>query len=335
MKKKIINFLFLIVLSLGLSSCVISEKHIDQSQDLYLRENNKIYFGKYPQTEVKDSYLINELNTLAGNKPTLKSTYNWTYYNYYILSSISNFMFYQDIDYDKDGIYDYRGVCFTQYRPFHYHCSPIKDGSYQDDNGYLTNTIYWFSYDPIEWDILKEENDKSLIISNLILDSQEYYSSYSIETFDHNGGYGYANNYELSKIRKFLNDNFYNTAFNELQKEIIEITTVDNSAKSTVSDSNIYACNDTNDKMFLLSYKEAITYYLSDSKRETQGSDYAKSQGLYVNSSDMNSYWWLRSPCNYNGDRANGVLKDGRVDNDYCHVFKTYFGVRVACQIIL
>ena len=52
MKKKIINFLFLIVLSLGLSSCVISEKHIDQSQDLYLRDNNKIYFGKYPQTEV-------------------------------------------------------------------------------------------------------------------------------------------------------------------------------------------------------------------------------------------------------------------------------------------
>ena len=34
----------------------------DIEQDLYSRIDNKIYFGEYPQTEVKDTLLINELN---------------------------------------------------------------------------------------------------------------------------------------------------------------------------------------------------------------------------------------------------------------------------------
>ena len=111
---------------------------------------------------------------------------------------------------------------------------------------------------------------------------------------EHNGGIGYSNNYELSNIRKFLNDNFYSTAFNELEKELIELTEVDNSASSTYSSSNEYACNNTFDKMFLLSYQEAVTYYSSDEEKKAQGSDYAKSQGLYVYNGY--SYYWHRSP---------------------------------------
>ena len=244
----------------------------------YTRDENKIYFGTYPQTKVTDNTLISELNTLAGSLPTSSNKANWTDYNYYISSSVTSFMYYQDIDYDNNGIYDYRGVYFTSYRPHYYSYS--SSNSYQDDNGYTRNTVYWFTYDPIEWNILTESSGKALIIANLILDSQDYYPNSSSSSFSHNGGEGYANNYELSNIRKFLNDNFYNTAFNDLQKELIEITEVDNSASSTASSSNGYACNNTNDKMFLLSYKEVTTYYTSDSARTAKGSDYAKCQGL-------------------------------------------------------
>ena len=304
----------------------------------YTRNDAKIYFGTYPQTKVTDNTLISELNTLAGTKPTSTNSYNWTDYNYYISSSITSFMFYQDIDYDNDGDYDYRGVYFTQYRPKE---SSSTNYTYQDDNGYSTNTIYWFSYDPIEWDILTESNGKALILANLILDSQAYYPSDRESSFKHNGGTGYANNYELSAIRKFLNDNFYNTSFNDIQKALIEETTVDNSMFTTQHNSP-YACNNTNDKLFLLSYEDATssTYGLNSyTARQAKGTDYAKSQGLFVSTSS--SYlgnavgWWLRSPNANSGLYANYVNYKGEVYDKSYEVFYTMFGIRPACWIIL
>ncbi|MCR4898547.1 MAG: InlB B-repeat-containing protein [Acholeplasmatales bacterium] len=306
--------------------------------NIYTREDNKIYFGSYPQTKITDDTLINELNTLAGDLPTASDTKAWTDYNYYIEDNITNFMFYQDIDYDNNGDYDYRGVYFTEYRPECYDYS--SSDSYQDDNGYSFNTIYWFSYDPIEWNVLSESNGKALIIANLILDSQEYYPSNNYySSFSHNGGTGYANNYELSNIRKFLNDNFYNTAFNDLQKLLIETIEVDNSVSSTGHSTNQYACNNTFDKMFLLSREEAITYYTLDSARMAKGTDYAKSQGLFVATSDSyqgNSFWWLRSPRYnqyYSANTAYNVDIDGGID--YGTVRSTYIGIRPVCWIIL
>ena len=292
---------------------------------IYTREGNKIYFGTYPQTKVTAT-TENGLSTIEFDSST------WTSYKYYIETEQTDFMYYKDVDIDNNGTYDYRGVYFTQYRPYFFSSSSTSD-SYQDDNGYSTNTIYWFSYDPIEWDILTESSGKALIIANIILDSQDYYPSSSWSKFSHNGGTGYANNYELSAIRKFLNDNFYNTVFNELQKKFIETTTVDNSDESTGQSSNFYSCNNTNDKMFLLSYKEATTYYTSDEARMAIGSDYAKCQGLSVYSSNGNSVWRLRSPSNYSTDRAYYVYYDGNID--YSGVGSTHYGVRPACWIIL
>lgn len=71
-----------------------------------------------------------------------------------------------------------------------------------------------------------------------------------------------------SHIRSWLNSTFFETAFNSSKKEKIETTIVDNSASSTLDDSNKYACDNTSDKMFLLSYKEAKNYLSSDSKRK-------------------------------------------------------------------
>lgn len=239
-------------------------------------------------------------------------------------------MYYQDIDYDNNGTYDYRGVYFTQYRPYNSTISSKEGNSYQDNNGYSTNTIYWFSYDLIEWDILSESNGKALIIANLILDSQDYYPSSSTSSFSHNGGTGYANNYELSNIRKWLKDNFYNTAFNDLQKSLIETTLVDNSLASTGQSSNDYVCNNTNDKIFLLSYKEAT----STTTRLAIGTDYAKCQGLYVYKSSGDSAWLLRSPDYKNVNYSYLVIDNGDVKNLHS-VYSTFRGIRPACYIIL
>lgn len=253
-------------------------------------------------------------------------------------------MFYQDIDYDNNGTYDYRGVYFTQYRPINYRSGSSTSDSNQDDNGYSTNTTYWFSYDPIEWNILIESDGEVLILANLILDSQDYYPDHSTSTFSHNGGTGKANNYELSAIREFLNDTFYNTAFNDLQKTLIKETTVVNRASTTGSGTNRYACNNTNDKLFLLSYSEATdsTYGLnSDTARRAKGSDYARCQGLYVSTSISSSgcsSWWLRSPYDMTSSYVNPyhacVIGCDGMSNTFDAVDNTH-GVRPACWITL
>ncbi len=296
------------------------------------KNDNKIYFGTYPQTLITDDSIVNELNDSFGKLPTSTKLNGWIYYNYYVNEKRIDYMYYKDIDYDKNGTYDYRGVFFTN-----------NITSCQTTNGYLINKVYWFSYDIIEWDVLKEDNGKCLIIANLILDCQDYYPSSSGSVFQHNGGSGYANNYELSNIRKWLNESFYITAFNSLQKELIEITTVDNSPKSTSSSSNNYYCNDTSDNLFLLSYKEVSKLYSSNEARMAVGSDYAKCQGLYVSDEETyfgNSEWMLRSPFYTGAGNAkagtieNSVSRSGNMVMCY-YAVSSHIGIRPACWIKL
>ena len=309
MKRKLILGLTLITASMiTLSSCSIinSLKKTDKKEDKECYENTS--FGKYPQTKVTKESLIQELNIISGPKPTATYKYLWTDYNYYYNGVVTSYMYYQDIDYDNDGDYDYRGVYFTKYRPDFTTDTEIDESqlekySYQHLNGYEINTIYWFKYETIKWNIVDENDGKKMLVSSLVLDSQEYYPSVlDDEQFYHNGGIGYANNYALSNIRKFINNDFYNTAFTDSEKEKIETTLVDNSAESTFKTENEYICEDTYDKIFLLSYKEFKTYFsgLGDNYEKwkntyhdspIEATDYAKCQGT-----DDYCSRWLRSP---------------------------------------
>ena len=298
---------------------------------LYTRvDEDTIEFGMYPQTEVTDSTLVSTLNSLAGTKPTSSNSYNWTSYGYYISGSVSNYMWYVDVENDGEM---YRGVYFTSYRPYYCGDSSSTDNTYQDDNGYTTSNIYWFKYEPISWTILNESNGTALILCDMIIDSQEYYPSTGSHTV--NGATVYANNYEYSTIRKWLNETFYNTAFNDLQKEIILTTTVDNRVASTGYSSNQYACEDTEDKVFLLSYKELTTYLTTNASRMKKTTDYAQSQGAYTSSSFYgNGYWWPRSPSSYYSYYARYVSYGGGVGSDGL-VGNTFNGVVPALQIQL
>ena len=249
-----------------------------------------ILFGSYPQTEVTDSATTTALNGMSGTLPTSSNSYGWTSYEYIINGDVTNFMWYIDLEYSGEK---YRGVYFTSYRPDRItYSSSTSSYSYQDDNGYYTDTVYWFKWEPIKWRILTESDGKAMILSELMLDSQRY-----------SGLYNYAN----STIRAWLNDTFYNTAFGALQQAIIETTEVDNSVYSTGNSSNPYACQNTFDKVFLLSYREAVnsSYGMTSKTRQKQGSDYCKAQGSYTYSNG-NGNWWLRSP-DYHSSATYGV----------------------------
>ena len=308
---------------------------------IYTRNGNKMTFGSYPQTEVTDTTLTSILTSKAGTLPTSSNPQAWTSYGYYINCNVENFMWYIDIE---QGGEKYRGVYFTSYRSFST-SSPSAAISFQDNNGYTTSNVYWFKYEPISWTILSENttDGTALILCDMIIDSQEYYiTGNGTRTIDEKTVY--PNNYAHSTIRKWLNETFYNTAFSELQKQIILTTTVGNNAFTTSSSTNEYACENTQDKIFLLSYQDVINpnygfssdYKKLDTARRKKTTDYAQAQGASTNTSTDyagNGWWRLRSPySDYFQYALTGSL-DGDVGNE--SVDRTSGGVVPALQIKL
>jgi len=308
-----------------------------------------IYFGTYPQTKVTDTTTINALKSLAGALPTASDKQKWTSYKYYIESSnTTDYMWYMDIEYNGNK---YRGVYFSSYRTF---C--VEDLSEnlwdcakeyalrQKNHGYYINTLYWFLYEPIKWRTLKKGFGFATILSELIIDSQHYYHDCYLRTKTRNDNLVYANNYAESEIREWLNDTFYNTAFNTLQKELIQTVNVDNSARSTNPNNdsrhygfgkNEHVCSNTNDKIWLLSKREVTkaSYGFSASlessnTRKKQSTDYAQSQG-------SETCWWLRSPDYFRSYYAQVVNNDGYSDDCNRSVDFTDCGIVPALKIKL
>ena len=286
----------------------------------YTRTDNKILFGSYPQTEVTDKDLTKRLKDTVGRLPSKSNSGAWTSYGYYIKGEQTDFMWYIDVELGEEL---YRGVYFTSLRPFYASSGSSKNYTYQNDNGYTPKTVYWFKYEPISWTILNEdvENSTAFILCNLAIDSQALQDicgyaedDENFETFlnmsEGTPSGTRANNYVYSTLRKWLNTTFYDTAFSELQKELILITSVDNGENSAPVGFDTNYWDNTEDKVFLLSCKEisnpaygfSDNYIETDSARRKKSTDYAKCQGISTSDFDFskgNCKWLLRtSPIN-------------------------------------
>ena len=147
---------------------------------------------------------------------------------------------------------------------------------------------------PIEWLVLARDGNRALLISRYTLDAKPYNTSYTDITW------------EKCTLRTWLNGNFLNAAFSTNEQRGILTTTVDNSKEQGYSGYNTNGGNNTQDKLFLLSYSEAWNYFKSDNARISTPTKYAKSQ-------EGNGYsdrWWLRSP-GYTQFYAAYVYSDG------------------------
>ena len=214
-----------------------------------------------------------------------------------------------------------------------------------DGNCYVKHNDDYYKVEPIIWRVLTEnylvpdengqpvESGNSLLLAEKILTGGiPYYVNTSSRTIGN--ATVYPNNYKYSTIRAWLNgldvvksDNendstykdagFLQTAFTpDAQKNIIADTMVDNTARSTNPNSNAsewnsgknpYACENTEDKIFLLSVQEATTkeYGFGEYNEYGEGNtrirvttDYAEATGTQSSiAGDCGWWWWLlRSP---------------------------------------
>lgn len=166
----------------------------------------------------------------------------------------------------------------------------FSDGSY-----ILKGRIYFFKVEPIRWRIISNNyGGKKLLLAENILINCKYYDDMN------NRGTIYPNNYKESRIRAYLNGIPYNkkgsisnefvekgflqTAFTPEEQLKIAVTTVDNSpdsasdAQGNIPKATDYACENTNDQIFLLSEREitmqkygfsAYDVYIGDSHGTT------------------------------------------------------------------
>lgn len=220
----------------------------------------------------------------------------------------------------SDGAY-YAKVTATPYQ-----------GNYTFSTGESVNegNVYYFKVEPIRWRIISEEDGVAFILCDSILAARR---------FDND-----SQNYAESEIRTWLNNTFLNNAFNETENSFILNTEVDNSLASTGDASNPYICENTNDKVFLLSRTEVInaeygfgSISSGDTARRMVDSDYARATGVYMATESGyygNGYWWLRSPYiehYYNNARV--VFGSGFLGSDI--VSANRYGVVPALRITL
>lgn len=288
-----------------------------------------ITFGTYPQTSVIDEA---QLKTLNSKK------LSWKYYDYYAAGKREDYMQYADVsDVFRNGD-KYRAVKFSHYRPY-YTISNSYDTSYQSRNGYEPNKVYWFEFEPIVWRIL--DPDTGLMLTENIIDSQpfhnEYYTNINGRYYGDSEYQHYVSNWKYSSLKKWLNNDFYNTAFSSENSYI--------KTSSLITPSRVFSEYDadptTDDKVYLLSTDDMINESYgynsnnnggADFNRIAYGTDYARCQGLWVDSSYGNSYsgasWWcLRSPSDSYGI---GYVEHDRNGFRYSGTYYTYCGIRAA-----
>ena len=169
---------------------------------------------------------------------------------------------------------------------------------------------------PIEWIVMKKEGNQILLLSKYVLDAKPYNKEWEDVTW------------ETSDIRQWLNNEFYTTAFNKAEKAKIQTSLIKNEDNSEYGTNG---GNDTEDKVFLLSEKEAETLFSNKEERIAKATEYAQKSGVYVNE-EKAAWWWLRSPGD-DSDSAAVVPDSGGVGRNGDDVYRDDVGVRPALYL--
>ena len=158
----------------------------------------------------------------------------------------------------------------------------------------------------LEWIVLEREDNRILLITKYAI---------TRKTFG-------AKDWATSLVRKWLNEEFLQTAFSDWEREMI----------AAVNLKNTYPCPTTTDMVFLLSAEETNDYMPSLQSRRCVLAKYKDAIGI-----DALCTWWLRSPGKTDGSittKVAYVSKDGELINKGT-LYTTGCGIRPAVWIDL
>lgn len=219
-----------------------------------------VYFGSYPQKEIKGSALTKAIRNAS---------------------------------YDKNGNAWVSGV--------RYHRATKDETEHSFDFG--TQTYRYFKWEKIRWRVLDGNGTYLALLADQALDSRSYH---------YDGG---NITWEKCTLRKWLNENFYQTAFTSKERTAIATANVTNAKNAEYGTKG---GKDTSDKVYILSLQEATYRSVGfcegsgeTSSRQIRPTDYACAMGADKDSTGC-CEWWLRSP-GHSQDFAANVDQDGRL----------------------
>jgi len=153
-------------------------------------------------------------------------------------------------------------------------------------------TLGKWNDNPIEWIVLKEENNNALVISRLALFSMGCCNN------------GTAVDWEYSVLREYLNGEFYNKAFSGTEK-------------LKIVNAKLEDVNNAKDNVFLLSKQEAETLMTKDERKCGNGSscNNHNCNNCYKYSHIHGTCWYLRT--RYDNNRYYIVWAAGDIGDYY------------------
>ena len=297
-----------------------------------------VYFGVWPQTvlPITSTVTVDETVSVEMGANT-----------YYLGSDGNYYAICEEYAYGTDDQYKYH------------------DGTQVGRYGW---TVRYFKVEPIKWRVLTDNySGKKLLLAENILTANVPYYDYNSSSNKRTVGSDtniYPNNYKYSQIRAYLNglDYYYDTSSTETTKKteytgrgflqtaftqsaqgLIAETVVDNRKETTGYSERTYAteyaCENTTDKIFLLSVSEVINsaygfaeVFSKENARIRFATDYAKANYLFLYSIDgYSAIWWLRSPYYDISSYAKAVSVDG--SSNFGEVLNPNYGVVPALAI--
>ncbi len=195
----------------------------------------------------------------------------------------------------------------------------IRFGSYEQDN------VTGDGKEPIEWIVLDVDGASALVISRYGLANKQFNSN--------SGGQTWSS----CSLRTWLNGSFLKSAFNAQEREAILYTEVQEGIdQCDSSHAPKRLGSNTRDKIFVLSYAEAIRYLRDRDVRLCIPTAYATGQG--GNKSDTaylygsrTCWYWLRSPAYQN----NACCVDWDGTYATCYISHNYGVVRPCMWVVL
>ncbi|MDR0832436.1 MAG: InlB B-repeat-containing protein [Bacillales bacterium] len=163
-----------------------------------------------------------------------------------------------------------------------------EERKFHNGNTIENEETYYFLFEPIKWRILKIEAGKYQVLSEYILNTKR---------IDAN-----SNNYLESEIRDYLNNDFYETSFNEEEKEKI----LSSSDKVSLLSLNDY-----------LDENNFSSTYGSTKERYAISTDYARAKGILLHSNETYEdvgIYWTRSEAINEPYLATYCINDGAVN---------------------
>lgn len=173
-------------------------------------------------------------------------------------------------------------------------------GKYEQDNN-ISN-----GKEDIEWIILEKDDNKMFVVSKYGLLYKPFNDEKSKLTW------------ETSSLRKWLNNEFINEAFNKKEQNKIIITNVIN-CESWDYDLHAQPLNDTQDKIFLMSCDEMKFFYMANLPSACYPTKYADPEYWYDGEAkthkSVGAKYWLRTPTIFR-DRMWGCYGSGLLQNN-------------------